>query len=162
MEERGARRGSILDLFLVFLLLLAILSAVLRWERQSRESDMPLEKYLLTLETAELARESADCISVGERVYTPSGELLGEVTALEYLPVQITLASVGRYYRGEWPISERCVLRVEVTVLGRMRDGVLLHGGRVPLAVGTPQQLFSERAQLHTRVWSVSAATDEK
>ena len=95
-----------------FLLLVAILGAVLRWERQSRERDLPLEQYRFTLETEDLARESADCLSVGDRLYTPSGDLFGEVTAVKYLPAQITIQSLGRYYRGEWPMHERCVLLV--------------------------------------------------
>lgn len=162
MEERGMRRGSILDLFLVFLLLLCILGAVLRWERQSRDRDLPLEQYRLTLQTVELARESADCLAVGDTLYAESGEPIGEVISLELMPARVTVPSLGAYYQGEWPLSERCVLRFDVAVSGRMRDGVLLYLGRTPMAVGTPQQLFSERVRLQTRVVDVTPVSDEK
>ena len=157
MEERGARRGSILDLFLIVLLLVAVLGSVLRWERQNREIHQPLEQYRLILESVEMARESADCLAVGDILYTASGEAFGEVRVLEYLPARVTLISLGRYYRGEWPMSERCVLHVEVAVSGRMRDGVFLLGGRTPLAVGASQTLFSDRMQLKARVFDVTS-----
>lgn len=162
MEEREARRGSILDLFLVVLLLLAVLGALLRWERQSRERGLPLEQYRLTLETLELARESADCLAVGDVLYTASGEKIGEVVALELLPVRLTVSSLGSYYRGEWPLSERCRLRLDVAVSGRVRDGVLLYMGRTPMAIGTPQELFSERVRLQTRVVEVMPISEKK
>ena len=162
MEKTQEKRGSILDLFLIFLLLLCILGALLRWDSLRKDARLPLTQYTLTIDTETLARESAECLTVGEQLYTASGEAFGEVTALEYLPAEVTLSSLGHYYRGAWDRTERCVLRVRVTIEANLRDGVLLYRGKTPLAVGAPLELYSERMRLAACVDSFAPISAEK
>ncbi len=162
MEKRSDKRGSILDLFLVFLLLLCLLGVLLRWDGLRRETGEGLSAHVLRMESGVIYRESADCLSAGETLYTASGEAVGEVRSIRILPAPITLQSLGRYYRGEWPIERRCILEIELSVTGRMRDGVLLLDGRVPLAVGSEQTLFSSATQLSLRLLQYGADETQK
>ena len=155
--DAGERRGSILDLFFIFLFLLCIVGALLRWQELHRENtDIVLERFLLTAESEAVDARISECLTEGEILYTASGELFGKVRAVEAKPVQVTLLADGTYYSGSWDAEKRCRIEVEIEVEGVKNGEVLLRNGRIPLTVGQSVSLYSERTALTLKLFKLT------
>lgn len=157
--RRGEMRGSVVDLFLLFLLLLSLVSGLIRWQESRARSEEGLKTYRAVLLSETMVTESADCLEVGEWLFDPSGERVGRVTGISRVSAPLTLETDGGILRGEWEASKRCRLRVELEATGGERGGVLLLGGTSPLAVGGERVLFSERMRLQARLLAYSEQT---
>ena len=90
------KRGSILDLFLIFLVLLCAVGGLLRW-RQLRvgEGMTVTSAYTVTAVAQQVDPRVAECVSVGEPVYLENGTFFGKVTAKSNQPSRVSLLSDG-------------------------------------------------------------------
>ncbi len=152
------RRGSILDLFLTFLLLLCIVGGFLRM-RELRVQAAPVKTapHTLTLTVEKLSPQTAGCIAVGETVYTESGAVLGRVTAKETRPARVTLVQNGDAVSGEWDPALFVELRLEVEVDATVGErGLLLHA-TTPLSVGETLTLCTERTALRVILYEITS-----
>ena len=156
---REERRISVIDLFLLLLLLLSLLGGLLRWQDSRTRSEENMRTYRATLLSEVVFTESADTLAVGEWLFDPSGTPFGRIVAIERVSAPIVLETGSGSVRGEWDISKRCRLRVTVEIEGSARGGVLLLGGTTPFAVGGDRVLFSERMRLEIRLVEFSELT---
>ena len=146
---RKKMRLGVGDWLLIFVLLISLLSGFLRFREmrdQSVESDLSEHRVLLLTDAVHTS--TADCLNVGELLYNAAGDAIGRVIQVERQALEVSVKTERGSVRGAWPIEEKCRLRVEITVLGTMRDGVLLLDGKTPLPVGAGQTLFSGRLML--------------
>lgn len=150
------KRGSILDLFLIFLFLLCIVGGLLRrQELRTRDVLVATAPYTLTVVTAEIDPRVAECIAVGEAVYTESGELFGRVTAKTLLDAEVSLLSDGEYLRGAWDASLFVDLSLEIEIEAAQNDRGLLWNATTPLSLGETLTLYSERTALRVKLYKM-------
>lgn len=157
MRREGERRISVIDLFLLLLLVLCLVGGLLRRQDARARREESLERYRAVWISETLLSESADCLAVGEELFDLSGTSFGRVTAIERVTAPLVIETANGTVRGEWEIGERCRLRVEVEMAGSERGGVLLLGGTLPLGVGGARALFSERMRLDVRLLEFSS-----
>lgn len=160
MRDRAGhnkRNGSILDLFLIFLFLLCILGLLLRWhETQGEESNLSLSPYTLSARMSGVAPQTVDCVKEGGALYTASGELFGYVRGVLAEPAAVTLIADGEAWSGTWDPSVLNDLTLEIEVMGVWREEILLHGGRVPIAVGQMLSLRSETVAFSLKLYKMT------
>lgn len=153
------RRGSVLDLLLILLIVLSVTGLFWRRyvsERETASADV--FEYTVYAQSEIMDAMTFDCIQKGDRLYTPSGELFGEITALERMTAEVSLISNGVLYQGAWDAEVRCAARVEIRVSGRPTDhGVLVQGKRLT-AGGSLPTLYSPFAALRLTVYKLEAA----
>ena len=154
--KKRDRRGSIVDLFLVLLLLLSLASGLIRWNQSRIQTEEGVEIYRAVLLSGIVTPESADCLEVGEWIFDEAGERIGRVIAIDRIAAPLTVETGNAVVRGEWEMSKRCRLRVEVELNGRERDGVLLVDAVSPFGIGGERVLFSERMRLEARLLAFS------
>lgn len=155
--RRSGRRGSVLDLFLVLLLVFGTAGAVLRYrEKRSEGSTASLSPYLVMAVVADLPRETAECLDVGELLYTGAGEEYGVVREVRSRPARWRVTANGTLYEGEWPEEVRRDLTVTLELWGNEREGVLLRQGRWPLLAGQRTVVYSNRGQWSLEIRSFS------
>ena len=151
------RKGSVLDLCVVLLLLLCVAGLLFRWQYlRSREGDDGTESIILTLESETIDPLAIESLSVGELMYQGSGEPLGQILSLSVNEVEAEVLSNGVYYVGVWDRERLCRLRVTVLCEGSILD----HGGirvaGILLSTGESVQLFTSRAALCYRVQEIT------
>ena len=152
------KRGSILDLFLVFLFLLCIVGGLLRL-RDLRVQSVPVstEPYTLMVVVSKLDPSSADCIAEGDMVYTESGAPFGRVTAKETLPAKVMLLHNGTYVQGTWDEDLFVELRLLIEVDAVSGSRGLFHHATTPLSVGEVFTLCTERTALSVTLYKTTA-----
>lgn len=152
------KKGSILDLFLIFLLLLCIVGGLLRL-RELRVQNAPVTTapHTLTVAVARIDPRATDCIAVGELVYSESGELFGRVTAKETLPAKVTLLHEDAYVQGSWDAEIFVELRLSVEVDAVQSGRMLLHHATTPLSVGESFTICTERTELWVTLYKITA-----
>ena len=156
--SRNRRNGSILDLFLIFLFLLCILGLLLRWhETQGEESNLSLSPYTLSVQMSGVSPGTVDCVEEGDALYTASGELFGYVREVLAEPAAVTLIADGEAWSGAWDPSILNDLTMEIEVMGVWREDVLLHGGRMPIAVGQTLSLRSEAVAFSLKLYKMTS-----
>ena len=160
MKGRNTRRrGSVLDLLLILLIVLSVTG--LLWRRYvSERNDAAdnLSLYTVYAQSTAMDAMTFDCMQAGERLYTASGELFGEIAALERAEAEVTLISDGIFYNGAWEEQVRCTARVKICVSGKRTDrGVIVSGRRLAVG-GTLPTLYSPRAALHLQIYKLEAA----
>ncbi len=154
------KRGSILDLFLIFLFLLCIVGGLLRLrELHVQNAPVATAPHTLTVVAPRIDPQTADCIAVGELVYTESGMPFGRVTAMEMLPAKVTLADGGAYVEGEWDAELFVELTLEIEVEALQNGRGILHHATTPLSVGESLTLCTERTALRVSLYKISPNT---
>ena len=158
-EHIRQRRGSVIDLLVIFLIVLSIVGFLWRQHRIERAKEQEGSKlYTFYAQSVAMDAMTLDCIGIGDLLYTSSGDLFGEITALERIPSEVRLLSDGAYYVGEWDEAFRGCVRVEISVRGTPTDrGVLVAGHRNTVG-GTLPRLYSERASLGLTLYRMNAA----
>lgn len=150
------KRGSILDLFLIFLLLLCLVGGLLRWrDLRTRGDSVATSPYLVTAVAHQVDPQVADCISVGELLYTESGMYFGRVTAMESSPTRVSLLSDGAYTEGSWDADWFVDLWLEVEIEATDGKQGILHNGRTPYALSERITLYSERTALSVKLYQI-------
>ena len=152
------RQGSVLDILLILLIVLSILGIL--WRRQRLESTNGQREsvlYTFYAQTPSMDAMTFDCIRVGDRLYTASGALFGEITVLERVPSDISLLSGGVYYEGRWDETVVCAARVEIAVQGTPTErGVLVAGHRSAVGGSLPV-LYSDRVAFRFTLYKMEA-----
>lgn len=150
-NEKGLPKGSILDLFLIFLFVLCIVGTLLRYqELRRRDRTGQFEGLYVIALTDALDARTAACISEGEMLYLASGEVFGKVASVSLRAFEEVFFSDGKYHRFSWESDRRCRLEMEIALEGVERDGVWQREGKYPMAVGERVTLYSERG-----VWNL-------
>ena len=154
------KRGSILDLFLIFLFLLCIVGGLLRL-RELRVQNAPVatQPYTLTVVVSRIDPQTVDCIAVGELVYTELGMPFGRVTAKETFPARVTLADGEAYVQGVWDAEIFVELRLGIEVEATQNGHAILHQATTPMSVGESLTLCTERTALRVGLYKISPNT---
>ena len=153
MKQKKGTRGSLLDLFLIFLFLFCIFGAFLRHQSLHRDEEI----NAITELRAEMLLHAVDprmidALSPGETLYRESGEVFGVLVSVEQSATPIPLIENGVSFTGEWDKSICCDLRLTVVFSGVEADGRVLHSGTRPLSVGQNVSCYSERAVLQLKI----------
>ena len=156
-EKRNERRGSILDLVLVFLLILSVLGIAFRLQQiKGLSTEQSYKEYQLVGHTGTVHPDFLRCIEGGDALYTAAGEYFGYLRAVRATPTRVTLFSEGKYTSAEWDLWKKNDLYVEVIFEGLEREGRILWNGRSDVMIGQTITLYSEYAVLHVMIESVS------
>ncbi len=151
------KKATSLDLFLLFLLVLSASALLFRWTTgESAKGEMqPLE---ITAVSAKIRGETADCLAVGEALYTAAGDYFGTVVQVERRLSKTELWSGGVLYTEVPEGSEIYDLSVIIETEGASgENGVFLQNGKLPLLVGEELLLYSRKTSLPFRIRSVVA-----
>lgn len=152
MRDRAEARGKrfrLTDFFLIFLLLLCVAGAVLRyWGMRSGTGD-ELKTYELTAEWRDEDYRTVSCLREGDLLYTAAGETFGEIVSVETVPALVRLREAGILYEGRLPENTRCDVRLTVRIKGSTAGGVLLRNGVYPLHIGESYILYTKLAEMH-------------
>ena len=155
MKSNHGWRGSILDLFLVMLLILGPAGAVMRYrDLRIREEGVELATYRVRAVMQSLPRETAECAEEGARLYTAAGEYVGTVAAVTLSPTTVRLWRNGVLLEEIRQDGAVVDAEVELELDGSLRNGVLLWGGRYPMPAGGSLLLYSDRLQWELLVLS--------
>ena len=135
MSEKTVKRGNLLDLFLIFLLLFSLLGALFRWDslRHSSSKEQS-ERLLAVLILRTVDPHVAECLSEGEGVYRASGEYFGELVKKETRPAGVMCIEDGVLVEGEWDASLFCDLYLTFSFSGGRVGDRTLHKGTQPLS----------------------------
>ena len=154
---RREKRGSILDLFLIFLILLCAVGGILRW-RQLRMGQglVVTSSYTVTAVAEQVDPRVTECVSVGELVYLENGTLLGRVRAKSNRQSRTMLLSNGQYTEGFWDADVYVDLWLEIDIEATQRGQTVLLGATTPLSVGTSISVRSERTDLLVKLYKFS------
>lgn len=162
MKQKKGARGSLLDLFLIFLFLFCLLGVLFRRETLRRDEKVDgTTELLAVMEVSAIDPRMLDALSEGELLYRDSGEPFGVLIAIDASPTSITLIENGVAITGEWDPSVRCDLRLTVSFFGTEKEGRVLHGGTRPLSVGQSLTCYSERAALQLRILQFSSISSK-
>ncbi len=150
MTEKKRMRWTGADLFLILLAVLSLIGFLLRfWGMQSRgEGD--LRDYAVTVEWKNVDARTAQSLLEGDLLYTASGEMFGEVIALESVPTEVEVRQNGMILRVESPTRQD--VRIGIAVRGREADGQILKNGRDALMIGQALTLYSATAEITARI----------
>ncbi len=154
MKKRffSRRRGSILDLLLILLFLLALFGGLWRWQSGTVDQGADWRTYRVQARMTGIAPAVADCLQLGESLYLASGEYFGRLEDMQRVPTEVQLLSGGVYYSGAWDPADRCDLIVTVSFRGtENRDGPLREGRHVILR-GERLTLYAAAAALELTV----------
>ena len=153
---RAKRRGGVLDLLLILLIVLSITGLLWRRYMSEREGSWAESfSYSVYAQSEAMDAMSFDSIQKGDWLYTPSGEPFGEIMAIERTAAEVLLISDGILYRGAWDADVRCAARVEIRVSGRPTEhGVLVSASRIT-AGGALPTLYSPFAALRLTVYKL-------
>lgn len=152
-SKRIKRRGSVLDLVLIFLILLSILGIIMRWYWAKKQSEnVEEEPYRMVALVPDVFSQIGDCIKIGDRLYLESGEYCGKLLMVEKRSSEVDLLSNGAYYTGEWDETIRCDVYLELEVVGSRIDRGILWNGKKVFCAGQHVTLFSQYAALNCTV----------
>ena len=147
-----------LDVFLTVLLLLCIVGVILRDEALNKISkDVSYRDCVITVRSSSVDAAVFSCVEEGETLYDRDGALIGTVQSTEKLPYSVTLTEDGTVYEGAWDSERICRIQLRVLCKGTVRDGILLLGGRIPLAVGSTVSFRGSRTELEYQLLKIEA-----
>ena len=158
-HDESIRQGSILDLFLFFLILFLILGIVFRWKtlRDMQQNSELVSCYAIaTMEGVD--PHVGTCMKEGERIYTASGEPWGWIRTIETRPSPISLIANGQQINGIWDETVKCDLFLQLEFLGSEDDETVLWNATHTISVGQVMNLYSERCALHLTIISFESA----
>ena len=156
MKIRKRLRIGILDVLLVLCLLCAIVVGLLRALDMDGMAVGNEEENHVRLFVEELPTGAIPHLHEGDLLYNAEGALFGRLASIEVLPVTVEILENGAFYRGEWDTSERCSLRLTVSVKGIHSDGVFLWEGRRAIPTGLSILLYGDLVHLNCVVMDVS------
>ena len=143
-----SRKGNLLDLSLILLLVLCLLGVGLRWRMQRRgEGGTEQIPCRVTVLLERLPAEWPRCVEIGERLYFADGTRFGEVLSLTVLPAGEPLTVGDAEAHMPWGADRLCSVRAELLVMGTWQEGVLLREGAYALPLGSRLTLYSSRAE---------------
>ena len=152
MRKKGS--FGLLDAFIVTVILLSVVGLILRIQvlRVDARED---ETCYVRMVAKCLPREIADCIGVGDVLYTADGGIYGEVEEIASSPAQVEWVSNGAHHTGEWEDGKRITLSLRVRVLGSAADGAFLRAGKYAILVGDTESLYSDLTSLEWLICEV-------
>jgi len=155
------KRGSILDLFLIFLVLLCAVGGLLRWRQLRAGEGMTVTSaYTVTAVAQQVDPRVTECVSVGEPVYLENGTFFGKVTAKSNQPSRVSLLSDGAYTEGFWDTEMYVDLWLEIEIEATPKEQGILLGATLPLSLGTPVSIRSEKTALLVKLYKLSPVND--
>ena len=148
------RRGNVLDLFLILLLVFSILGVIARYREVGMTVDASTEgELVLRVESTDAAL--SECLTVGEELYLVSGAYYGELVGIESARARISLLEGGSFFEGEWDENGPREFTLTVKVMGSVKSGVFYHLQREALLVGSTLTLYGERAVIGGKIIAV-------
>ena len=160
MSENGTqkRKGSVLDLFLIGLVLLSIFGWLLHRYVNTETAVAENLQARIVLRSYALPSTVYECLSEGEPLYTEGGDLFGRILTLKRTDAKIELQNEQETAVGVWPLSERCVIEIEAEVVGKKKQDVFLYDARFPLSVGKSITLYSPKTHLSFILYKIETA----
>lgn len=146
-EEGSARRGTLLDLVLLFLLILSVVLILFRWQNQ-KENPVEMSPFLITVRVAEVQPQVAHCLRVGEKVYDAFGEVVGDITRITLSDAKVTLKDGDGYASVTPPDYGLVTLEVEIQSFGALDGGVFLRSGKRTMLIGEEAVLYTHKTGL--------------
>lgn len=159
-KRKKAEGGSVLDVFLILLLLFSLLTVALRAYRLRTAEDIT-ERASVVLLAENVRGEIAQGIHVGERLYTVDGTFYGTVTQVRKTGSAVEIREGGRLYLGEWDPDIWCDLFLTVEVQGRERDGIFYQNGSHAVLTGQRAALYTRRTGLTYKALRASLLESE-
>lgn len=160
MKRTHKKRGNAFDVCLLLLFLFSIGGGILRWHSFG-ERTLEDAQALVTLKASALHAESAECLAVGEVLYTVDGEIWGRVRSIQKTPTPILMEHNGDRVSGTYAEDERCDLTVTAEITGTWREELFLRGGRDAILTGEIRELYSARMRLLGSVLLVTESDTE-
>ena len=149
-------RHSMLDLFLILVLVVCIVGGGLRiYGLRAWQKVPPLQNLMIELQSDAIDGRAVNSIAAGESLYWQDGAVFGVVRDVQALPLSVTLFSNGEALIGEWDRNRCCRIQVTVECAGTVRDGVFLSGGKKPIGAGETLALIGDRSEIVYRVTRV-------
>lgn len=154
--KKSARKGSVLDLFLAFLLFFSAFGIVLRYRDLKQHAVREgLREYAILAVMEAVDPRVAECLQEGEELFTAAGEVWGQVAEVSTQPFRVSLISGGKVVQGTWDEAEKCDLLVEIVFEGNETGGTVLHNGTAAILAEQSLTLYSRRAMLSLRVLKI-------
>ena len=152
------RHGSVLDIFLVFLLLFSVLGIFLRSHSlKSLSASEEMRKYVAFAVMESVDPRLFDCLEVGEPVFTAAGETWGRVSGVSRTPAKTSVqGNDGAIVQGVWEETRRCDLLVEILFEGNDSAGRVLQNGKTAVLAGQRVTLYSHRVMLSLRILKIA------
>ena len=148
-NETKERRGSIIDLFLFFLILLSVIGFFLRMYELKRTKEQIDEKsFLISVSVEKLETPIASCLQPGDIFYGESGELIGELDSMEFFSSEVEMIYGGVHYSGTWDRDLYCDVKLVFSVRGYESDGHMFANAIGALLVGKTVTVCSNRVIL--------------
>lgn len=148
------KTGGILDVFIILLIVLGVVGICLRM--QALQDEEAIDSFCrVRLTVRDIPKETADCISEGESLYTNDSLLYGMVESLETTPAHITLYQNGQRYQGVWEDMSRVDVTLWLSVMGRDGEHAFLRDGKYAILIGEKVILYGDRTELQFLVSEV-------
>lgn len=154
-EEGSTRRGTLLDLVLLFLLILSVVLILFRWQSQ-RENTVEQSPFLVTVKVMEVQPQVAQCLGVGETVYDAFGEVVGEITRITLSDATVTIKNGEGYATVTPPGYGLVTLELEIQAFGALDGGAFLRGGKRTMLIGEETVLYTRKTGLRYLVVGIA------
>ena len=145
------RRGNVLDLFLILLLVFSLVSVIGRFGG-GEGSRGEVTEGVVSVQVDSCDASLFECLSVGEALYLASGEYFGELEGIEVTPASVTLLEDGVFFVGTWDGDGPRRFVFSIRVAGRVREDVFYRAEHEALLSGLPVVLYGERAVIRGTV----------
>ncbi len=151
---REKRRIGVLDVFIVMLILFGAVGIFLR-VRILEIGTAPNAECEVYGRVLNMPSELADCIAVGEILYTADGTPYGTLSEVAVSPAEVRLIENGALITGYDEAGSRIDLQLTVTVMGAESEKGFLRDGRYPVLRGEALALYGERAVFSFVIYDV-------
>ncbi len=145
-DETAGKRITATDCVLVLLLVLSALGIGFRMWQKRQPVTFGTETAVRML-WQDTDRRTADCLTVGETLYTEAGAEFGTVSASETAPTVRTVQTPEGTVRGSIPDAPRCDVYLTVSVRLEEAEGIPLRGNGQPLPAGAAYVLYGDRVR---------------
>lgn len=154
--RKKKRRFNAVDVCLILLFLLSIVCAAWRTVNLSGHVGAAEEEATVTLYLRGVAPSVYAYVQTGETLYRADGTPFGVLEKKDFVPARAVVEAGGRRYVGAWSEEERVDVEVEITVRGRLRDGIFFEGGRRAMRNGMRLCLYGALSELDGEVSEVA------
>lgn len=148
---RNRRRIGVLDVFMGMLLLLGAIGLILRARILQSEVEVNETCAVICLARG-VPADMAECLHVGEILYTADGSVWGVLREVEARPAEISVLQNGEHVSGVDPTGERLDLTLTVAVSGATSESGFLRDGKYVVLRGEGVLLYSERCALSLQI----------